>query len=215
MLSGLGAPRGNTVRAGYVGNPSLAEFDIPSFDQTIAEQGGLYNDKGSLYTSRASAAVTERKGLIFDRLYRPVIERAVDSLDDTSIIENAIGRENTGVARAKERRARELRSYGLQLTGAEQEDLNVRTLANNALGRAQEINTARIAQRQRNENLRNDLVNIGRNIESNSASALSDAADSKARREIAEDQMEAQQKAQAITGVASLGATALIAAAFL
>lgn len=204
--NGAPAPRGEGGAAPFVDPASIGQF------RSTAQR----NAQGDLiYTEEAAADITRRQTDIFNRVYRPSIVDTIGTLKDTSIIEDALGRESRSVGRSKEQRAREFRRYGVAPTAIQNQEMDAALLAENATSRANEINLARERQRDRNENLRTDLINIGRGIETASAAALSGAADNHVARLNQREQQNAAESAQITSGVASLGATALLAAAFL
>ena len=137
------------------------------------------------------------------------IERAQT---DTSLIDSA--REDSAMAGqvAGQVAQRNLSRYGGQLTPAQQRAQSRALNRNTTLGSIQALSDARIAQREANQTLLSDLINIGQGVNRASQSQLGSAAADANAREQAYKNAKAQSKAQTYQTVGSLASAALIAA---
>ena len=137
------------------------------------------------------------------------IERAQT---DTSLIDSA--REDSAMAGqvAGQVAQRNLSRYGGQLTPAQQRAQSRALNRNTTLGSIQALSDARIAQREANQTLLSDLINIGQGVNRASQSQLGSAAADANAREQAYKNAKANSKAQTYQTVGSLASAALIAA---
>ena len=131
---------------------------------------------------------------------------------DTSLIDSA--REDSAMAGqiAGEVAQRNLSRYGGQLTAAQAQQQQRALQRNTTLGSIQALSDARIAQREANQRLLSDVINIGQGVNRSSQSQLSQAAADQSSRESAYRNARAQSKAQTYQTVGSLASAALIAA---
>ena len=129
---------------------------------------------------------------------------------DTSLIDSA--REDSAIAGqiAEGIAGRNLRRYGGQLTPAQQREQSRGLQRSNTLGSIQALSDARIAQREANQNLMFDLINIGQGVNRSSLSQLGTAGENAVMRKNAFEQAKAQSKAQRNSMIGSMG-TALAA----
>nr|WP_273424929.1 hypothetical protein [Halomonas sp.] len=131
---------------------------------------------------------------------------------DTSLIDSA--REDSAQAGqiAREVAQRNLSRYGGQLTPAQQQQQSANLQRSTTLGSIQALSDARIAQREANQRLLSDLINIGQGVNRASQSQLGSAAADANARSQAYRNARAQSQAQTYQTVGSLASAALIAA---
>jgi len=131
---------------------------------------------------------------------------------DTSLIDSA--REDSAMAGqiAGDVAQRNLSRYGGQLTAAQAQQQQRSLQRNTTLGSIQALSDARIAQREANQLLLSDLINVGQGVNRASQSQLGQAAADQSSRETAYRNARAQSKAQTYQTVGSLASAALIAA---
>lgn len=131
---------------------------------------------------------------------------------DTSLIDSA--REDSAMAGqiAGEVAQRNLSRYGGQLTAAQAQQQQRALQRNTTLGSIQALSDARIAQREANQRLLSDLINIGQGVNRASQSQLGQAAADQSSRETAYRNAKAASKAQTYQTVGTLASAALIAA---
>ena len=132
------------------------------------------------------------------------IERAQT---DTSLIDSAREDSATAGRVAGQVAQRNVSRYGAQLR-AQSRALE----RNTTLGSIQALSDARIAQREANQTLLSDLINIGQGVNRASQSQLAGAASDASAREQAYRNAKAQSKAQTYQTVGTLASAALLAA---
>ena len=101
--------------------------------------------------------------------------------------------------------------YGVALTPAQQQEQAKALQRANTLGAAQSINNARIAQKEQNQSLLADLINIGQGVNRSSLNQLGASAQNAVNRENQYQQAKAQHKAQTYQTIGTLGALAILA----
>lgn len=131
---------------------------------------------------------------------------------DTSLIDSA--REDSAMASQLSGQVaqRNIGRYGAQLTPAQLQQQQGSLQRSTALGSIQALSDARIAQREANQRLLSDLINIGQGVNRASQAQLGQAAADQSSRETAYRNAKAQSKAQTYQTVGTLASAALIAA---
>ncbi len=137
------------------------------------------------------------------------IERAQT---DTSLIDSAREDSATAGRVAGQVAQRNVSRYGGQLTPAQLRAQSRALERNTTLGSIQALSDARIAQREANQTLLSDLINIGQGVNRASQSQLAGAASDASAREQAYRNAKAQSKAQTYQTVGTLASAALLAA---
>lgn len=132
---------------------------------------------------------------------------------DTSLIDAAREDSATAAGLASGIADRNASRFGAQLTPAQQQQQQVGLQRSNTLGSIQALGDARIAQRETNQRLLSDLINIGQGVNRSSQAGLSNAAGLASQRKQAYDNAKAQSKAQTYSTIGGLGAAAIIALA--
>ena len=158
------------------------------------------------------ADLTRREYQDYVRDYRDFeLDQIQKSQTDTSLIDAA--REDSAIASrlAGDYAQRNLSRYGGQLTPAQQREQQRGLQRSTTLGSIQALSDARIAQREANQALLSDLINIGQDLNRSSQQQLGSAAADASARKQAYDQAKAQSKAQTYSLLGTLGAAALIA----
>ena len=147
----------------------------------------------------------------FEPLENQLIAR---SKTDTSLIDQArkdapaAARIQTGIAERNARR------YGIGLLPDQimaQKDTTQRATA---LGASNAINNARLAQKDLNEGLQDNLIDIGNGVQSGAFSALGSAASDATQRKNAYTQAKASSQAQTYSALGTLASAAIFAMAF-
>ncbi|QIB67171.1 hypothetical protein [Kineobactrum salinum] len=158
------------------------------------------------------ASVSRRQRENYEEDYIPVEDRALASLRDMSIINDAkerVGKDNS-VGIGKARSSREAARYGFRQTKAEKETQNVGMALNKAAGSADNVNNARLNQFDRNVGFRNEMINIGRGVMSAGNEGMAEAANLKSNRDNANRQAAAGAKAQNTQMLASMAMMAAV-----
>lgn len=162
--------------------------------------------------SDALGALSRRETERHKQFYLPVEQEAINSLNDTQIIEDAKRNANVGFANQPQRTARHLARYGVKQTGLQLDQAKLELGRARALNYDATVNNARLGQFERNMGLRNELINVGRGVASDATGALGEAAANETARNNANDAAKAAHKAQQTQMAGSLGAMAVMAA---
>jgi len=162
------------------------------------------------------AGITRQDYVDYVGNYRPYEEQLLDKAqNDTSLIDAA--REDSAAApeAVRQSSARNVSRFGANLTPAQLQQQERGLQRQSTLGGIQAVSDARIAQRENNQALMSDLINIGQGVNRSSLSQLgSEAANANARGQ-AYDNAKAQSKAQTYSTIGTLGSAAIMAAFFL
>jgi len=134
--------------------------------------------------------------------------------NDTSLIDQA--REDVSLTQgiAQGIADRNASRYGTYVTPAMREQQQRTLQRQNTLGGINQINNAKLAQRQANMGLLGDLINIGQGINRSALDQMGSAAADAANRNAAYQNAKAASKAQTYSTIGSLGAMAIFAMAF-
>lgn len=163
---------------------------------------------------KAYAEITRGEFQDYLRDFRPfeldLIEKA---RTDTSLIDQARTDVEAAQGLASGIANRNVSRYGGQLTPAQQQQQQAQLQRANTLGGIQSISDARIAQREANQALMGDLINIGQGVNRSSLQQLGSAAGDANARNRAYENAKAQSKAQTAQTVGTLGSAAILAAA--
>lgn len=164
---------------------------------------------------RAYANITRGEYMDFRENYGDFEDELLERAQtDTSLIDSA--REDSAMAAqlTADIAERNRQRYGAALTPAQLEQQQRALDRGTTLGTIQSINDARIAQKEANQGMMADLINIGQGINRASQSQLGSAAADATNRKNAYAQARAASKAATYQTVGSLGAAAILAFAF-
>jgi hypothetical protein len=196
--TGLADPSKRSLTADQI------RMNYPGFTQTPVN----YNPKKP---DQTLASITQREQERFEQFYRPAQRDLIGSMQDSSIVDDARQSLTTAFDGRGERTSREMRRYGLSADPATQAYMERNAGMDQALHTDSTMNEARLEQKERNDGLRRNAIDIGRGFADASQSALGDAASNQAQRKAANASASAARSSQNI----QLGATALMAAMFL
>ena len=172
--------------------------------------GGLQNvgDPDKVF-----AQITRQEYLDYVKNFREFEQELIEkATTDTSLIDYAREDAATSRQRTTDIAQRNLSRYGAQLTPAQQQEMQRSIDRGTTLGGIQSVSDARIAQRDANQRLLADLINIGQGVNRTSLAQLGSAAQDATQRNNAYRQAKANHKAQTYSAIGSLGATAILAA---
>tara|TARA_R100001163_G_C5066592_1_gene205124 strand:+ start:4050 stop:4685 length:636 start_codon:yes stop_codon:yes gene_type:complete len=159
------------------------------------------------------AAITRGEYEDYVRDYRDFEKEQIEkATTDTSLIDSAREDATTANRLAGQVAERNLSRYGANLTPAQRRQQQRGLQRASTLGSIQALSDARIAQREANQALLSDLINIGQDLNRSSQSQLGSAAGDANQRKQAYDQAKAQSKAQTYSMAGSLASSAIIAA---
>jgi hypothetical protein len=148
----------------------------------------------------------------YERDYQPVEDRAIASLRDTSIIDDARARtgNQSTLDRARQRAERDRARYGFRQSEASSQSAEVNAALGQATGDANTMNNARINQFDRNRGFRNELINIGRGVSEQAQQGLANAGAMQTQRDNANRAASAQASAGRTQMAGSMAAMALM-----
>ena len=164
---------------------------------------------------KAYADMTRQQYLDFVNNYGQFEKDLIDKAqNDTSLIDQA--REDVAMTQgvAQGIADRNASRYGAYVTPAMRQQQERTLQRQNTLGGINQINNAKLAQKQQNTQLLGDLINIGQGLNRSSMDQLGGAAAQAANRNSAYEQAKAANKANTYSTLGSLGAMAIMAFAF-
>ena len=138
------------------------------------------------------------------------LEALERSQTDTSLIDQAYEDAPKAAALSQGIQQRNLSRYGQELTPMQQKELSRSNQRTGQLGMINAVSNARLAQRESNQKLLSDLINIGQGLNRSSLSQLGTSAANQAAREQAYSNAKAQSKAQTYSTIGALGALAIM-----
>lgn len=163
----------------------------------------------------AFAQITRNEYIDYVNNYRQFEEDLLDrAQNDTSLIDDARTNAQNAQGLMSGIADRNAARYGVNLTPAQRQEQSRGLDRANNLGLAQSVNDARIAQREANQGVISDLINIGQGINRSSLGQMQGAAQSATQRNNAFTQAKAASKAQTYSTIGSLASAAIFAFAF-
>lgn len=130
---------------------------------------------------------------------------------DTSLIDSAYTDSKLAMGLNKGINQRNLDRYGGSLTAAQQQEQAKAFNRAGSLGTNQAVNDSRISQKEANQGLMSDLINIGQGVNRAASSQMGSAAQQHSARESAYMQQKEAAKQSTASTMASLGSMAIMA----
>ena len=159
------------------------------------------------------ADITRQEYLDYIKNFRDFEQKLIEkATTDTSLIDSAREDAAASEQRTTDIARRNLSRYGATLTPAQKREMQRSIERGTTLGGIQSVADARIAQRDANQRLLADLINIGQGVNRTSLAQLGSAAADATARNNAYRQARANHKSQTYSAIGSLGATAILAA---
>lgn len=156
--------------------------------------------------------IQEEQQQFYDEAYRPLAREMIADVNSTAIVDAAkAGVDGYSAERTAQRGARQRARLGVTGTPSEQAlseyqaSLGATTTADGA------INQARVQQKERNDALRSDLLNISRGIQTSAINSATNAASTEANRNAANENASAQNKAARNQAMGTMASMALMA----
>lgn len=163
----------------------------------------------------AYAAITRGEYLDYVQNFRDFENQLIQQAQtDTSLIDQARADAPMAAALTQGVASRNASRYGVNLTPAQLQQQQLGLQRANTLGSIQSVNDARIAQREANTRLMADLINIGQGVNRTSQQQLGSSAANYRNLQNSYTQAKAASKAQTYQTIGSLGAIAILGAAF-
>jgi hypothetical protein len=161
---------------------------------------------------KAFADLTRREYEDFVRNYGSFEDQAIRKAQtDTSLIDQAEEDIAGASALTADIQQRNISRYGGQLTAVQQQQMDGALQRGNTLGGIQAMNDARIDQKELNQSMLSDLINIGQGVNRASQSQLGTSAANATARKNAYAQAKAQSKSSTYQAVGSLATAAILA----
>ena len=160
--------------------------------------------------------LTKRAQARFDYFYKPVQQSVINSLGKSNVQPIKQGTAQ-GFARMRQKAHRQQSRYGITRTPLEKREFDRRVKREKTLGVGSATNEARLDEKQRNDNLRREMINIGRGVASTATDTFADSAGLHAQREANNNAADAQAKAsrnQTYSAVGTMIANMIIQAYF-
>lgn len=163
----------------------------------------------------AYAAITRGEYLDYVQNFRDFENQLIQQAQtDTSLVDQARADAPMAAALTQGVASRNASRYGVNLTPAQLQQQQLGLQRANTLGSIQSVNDARIAQREANTRLMADLINIGQGVNRSSQQQLGSSAANYRNLQNSYTQAKAASKAQTYQTIGSLGAIAILGAAF-
>ena len=176
------------------------------------QQGDLVSQlPGVADPDKAFAGITRQEYIDYITNYRDFEEDLIErATTDTSLIDQA--REDAPMAAqlSADIAARNRQRYGTTLTPAQMQAMQGSLQRASTLGGIQAVEDAKISQREANQRLLSDLINIGQGVNRASQSQMGQAAADASARRRAYEQARSASKAQTMATVGSLASTAIL-----
>ena len=170
-----------------------------------------YNGSAQNTLGRVSAAQQAE----YDQIYRPINNQMIESVNSTAMVDSAKTNANSGFDNAKAREGRMAERYGINYTQLQQNEINHRNNAARSLNYDDTVNQSRLAQYERNMGVMNEMVAVGRGIDSSATQQLTQAANLQTQRENNNRQIAAQNSAAGMQMAGSLASAGILALAFM
>ncbi len=199
-----GTPRGGSGLSSRTRSLSDLRANYPGFNPTPVTHKPR-DPSGTL------AQVVRRDQARFDFFNRPVQQDVIGSLNDSTIVDDARREANDGFVKANSRSLRQQRRFGLQRSAVQQREFNRASGRERSLNQNATVNEARIEQKERNDGLRRELINIGRGVASDATDNLGESAALQSQREANNRNAKAAKKAQNTQTAAAVGSAVLTA----
>jgi len=189
-----------------------AEVEAARAEKVANNDLTAYDKDGEVDPEQTLANITQKDYDDYLENVKPLeMELLNKAKTDTSLIDQA--REDRGTSNALMQGIvdRNASRYGATLTPAQIQAQKTALSTGTTLAGIQGVNDARVAQKDSNRALMQDLIDIGQGVQRSSLSSLGNAAASAAQRESAYKNARAQHKAQTYNMLGSIGGAALTA----
>lgn len=170
----------------------------------------LIRDNPNASADKKSAWITEAEGLRYEEIYRPLNQQLMGELKTNKLTDAARLETNkvvnNGFADPKQlaRVQRQAGRQGLSVTSGQAQSIQRADKFGNALGVAKTMDHARVAEQDRKDGLRGELINLGRGIATSATNGLTEAAANETQRNNTNNQIRAQDKAAKRQGIGSM-----------
>lgn len=163
--------------------------------QQVGRDGGDYRLSmgGDANAMQSRAAEVERN--FYDDLYRPVNRELIGDVNSSRLIDSAKSNANKGYDSGQTRGLRQRQRRGVNATALDSSRQRVTQQQGQGLNYDTQVNNSRIAQVERNDGLRSEMVNLSRDLASQATTGLGAAAQNATQRENTNNSIDAQNDA--------------------
>jgi len=156
------------------------------------------------------ADITRQNNEIYNQVYVPVEDQVISELSENNITAGAKAKAEAGFDSTQARNQRGLSRYGIELSQLQQREFARQASLSRSLTVDAAVNDAELAQRERDDNLRNELINIGRGVAQEAQSSFSDASALQTQREANNAAGKASQKAAGAQMIGTAASAAIL-----
>ena len=147
----------------------------------------------------------------YNEVYRPINREMIASTNSREMVDAAKTSANTNFDASGARNRRMAERLGINMNMLEQKETGHRQAASKGLNYDHTVNTARMNQYERNSGIRDEMIAVGRGIDTTAYKMLSESATLQSQREAANTQAAAQAEAQAAGLMGSMASTGMMA----
>ena len=197
--------------------PSLSDLSSLNVSAITSQSSTKsYTDLDHLPTvkdpDKAFADMTKQEYLDYLNNYSEFEKELIDKAqNDTSMVDQAYEDSEMAIELNKGIASRNLDRYGGQLTNAQQSEQTRAFDRAQSLGTNQSVNDSRLAQKEANQTLLSDLINIGQGVNRASQDQMQSAAATHSQMKQANQANKEAHKQSTISTIGSLGAMAIMA----
>lgn len=187
----------------------LGEYD--AYKMLLGD--GVSSDSKTPYADMLGNIQREQRGF-YDKSYRPLAQGLIADVNSTKLVDTAkasaaVDRTEMDKARAQRQRLR----LGMNVSSSDQSLADYSTEMNRGLTNEGNINASRVKQEERNQGVREELINVSRGIATSAMNSAVNAANQEGSRNSANANIKAQNsaaKTQTMTSVAGMALMALM-----
>ncbi len=189
-------------------NPFLG--DITTNNSKYDSHGDLIIDPGTPAGDQLGQ-IQQQQQAMYNQVYRPAAQKLIKDVNSTALVDSAKATasvDNTEIN--YQRGVRQRARMGVTATAGQNSAADYNTKLGTTLTNDGNINRAHIVQKERNDALLGDLVNVSRGISTDAINSASSAAGSEGQRDANNANIAAQNKAQQNQTRGSIAAMAIM-----
>lgn len=195
----------------------MAVPEIGQFIEAYKNRSGrndltVYDRKGNIDADKTLARTTRAEWQDYKKNWEPLeMELLEKSQTDRSLIDSAQADAAKGTEQYQAELARNTTRYGVQLTPAQMKAQETTLARADTLTDIQLVNDSRVAQKDANRALAQDIINIGSGVQQQGLAGLTNAAQSASAREQAYKTAKSTYRANMYSTLGTLGSAAIFA----
>ena len=211
-MPATGLARQHAELLAFTDDPRVPGQGTPDYSGAGSYSYGRSSSYAGTDPERAYADMARGQHERYIRDYRAFEEELLGSRRDQSLVTQAKEDAETQSEIAAGIQQRNLSRYGRQLTAVERQESERAQTRGQSLSLAGGINNARLAQREANQRLLGELINIGQDVNRSAMQQMGVSAENSVARRNAYRQARASHKSQTMGMIGQLGAMAIMAA---